>query len=80
MYLDFTKPLFNLDTAGCRRAGAIGGRRSAEARRRRQLAETAIPAATTPERETAHEAIKRIDALCPWLIGAERPTTRRVTA
>jgi hypothetical protein len=26
-----------------------------------------------PREETAGEAIQRIDALCPWLVGAKRP-------
>jgi hypothetical protein len=27
--------------------------------------------------ETASEAIRRIDALCPWLVGVERREARR---
>ena len=30
-----------------------------------------------PREETAGEAIRRIDALCPWLVGAERREIRR---
>ena len=30
-----------------------------------------------PHEETAAEAIRRIDALCPWLVGAERCVSRR---
>jgi hypothetical protein len=30
-----------------------------------------------PREETAGEAIRRIDALCPWLVGAARCEIRR---
>jgi hypothetical protein len=80
MNIDYTAPYFNMTIAACLAAGARGGRRSARSRRLRKAAE--IPAATIaePTSETAAEAISRIDALCPWLSGVERPTNHRLSA
>jgi hypothetical protein len=53
--------------------GALGGR--ARARNLRLLRARRAPVArkfNQPRQETAAEAMRRIDALCPWLVGAER--------
>ncbi len=66
-------PYHNKSIAQCRAIGRRGGLRSARNRRLRRLTEAPVPTTATPEpeRETAREAIERIDALCPWLRGAE---------
>jgi hypothetical protein len=71
---DRSKPLFNLDVAGCRRAGRRGGLAHARNLRARKSAQAQSPVqpVVLPHEETAAEAIARIDALCPWLIGCER--------
>jgi len=66
--------LFNKKPEDMRRIGALGGR----ARARNLRLRKACPAPVTrdlrrPREETAADAIRRIDALCPWLVGAERP-------
>jgi hypothetical protein len=77
MNLDHNRPYFNMSIDPCRRAGGLGGRRSTMSRRLRIRQAPALPE-TEPHVETAAEAIARIDALCPWLRGAEgRPTRRR---
>ncbi len=65
--------LFNKKPEDMRRIGALGGR----ARARNVRLRKACPAPdarqlSRPCEETAAEAIQRIDALCPWLVGAER--------
>ena len=65
--------LFNKRPEDMRRVGTLGGR----ARARNLRFRTAIPVPvigelSRPLTETAGEAIRRIDALCPWLAGAER--------
>ncbi len=67
---DYTKPYFNMTIAACRAAGRRGGRRAAM--NRRQLAQSAFPAATSPEphRETAHEASTLLDQRFPHLRSA----------
>ena len=65
--------LFNKKPEDMRRIGALGGR----ARVRNLRLRKAIQAPVThelrrPREETAAEAIRRIDALCPWLVGVER--------
>jgi hypothetical protein len=78
MNLDHSRPYFNMSIAACRRAGGRGGRRSAISRRLRQNSQAPVLPETELHVETAAEAIARIDALCPWLRGAEgRPTRRR---
>jgi len=67
------RPYFNMTIGACRRAGAIGGRRSA--RNRRLLNANRAPVApetAEPSLETAAEAIALLDAQFPWLRGAER--------
>ena len=76
MNLDHSRPYFNMSIAACRRAGGRGGRRSAMSRRLR-LDQAPVPLETEFHVETAAEAIARIDALCPWLRGAEDHPTRR---
>ena len=65
--------LFNKEPADMRRIGALGGR--ARARNLRLRKARPAPVARELRRsheETAAEAIRRIDALCPWLVDAER--------
>jgi hypothetical protein len=76
MNLDYSRPYFNMSVAACRRAGGRGGRRSAMSRRLRLDHAPVLPE-PEPHVETAAEAIARIDALCPWLRGAENHPTRR---
>jgi hypothetical protein len=81
MNLDHTSPYFNMTIAACRAAGAVGGRRSAQSRRLRKYNERQRTGNITgTQRETAAEAIARIDALCPWLRGAEGRTMRPLSA
>jgi hypothetical protein len=70
--------LFNKTPEDMRRLGAFGGRVRARNVRLRKTRE--VPVArefSRPHEETAAEAIRRIDALCPWLVGAERCVSRR---
>ena len=71
MTIDHSRPYFNLDRQGCRRTGAIGGRRAARNRRLRRLAETPVPAArpVEPEVETTHQASLLLDQRFPHLRG-----------
>ena len=77
--MDFESPyLFNKTPADMRRLGALGGRVRARNLRLRKARE--VPVArelSRPHEETAAEAIRRIDALYPWLIGAEHCMSRR---
>jgi hypothetical protein len=78
MYIDFTRPYFNMAIAACRAAGARGGRRSAQNRRLQKISEESVRRELIePREETAAEAIARIDALCPWLRGVEIRTSPR---
>jgi hypothetical protein len=72
--------LFNKKPEDMRCVGALGGR----ARARNLWLRKARQAPVTrkfnqPHSETTAEAIRRIDALCPWLVGAERCQARRQT-
>ena len=70
--------LFNKEPGDMRRIGALGGR--ARARNLRLRKPCPAPVArelSRPHEETAAEAIRRIDALCPWLVGAECREGRR---
>ena len=70
--------LFNKKPGDMRRIGALGGR--AHARNLRVRKPCPAPVAyeiIQSHEETAAEAIRRIDALCPWLVGAERCEGRR---
>ena len=70
--------LFNKTPEGLRRVGALGGRARARNLRLRKARQASVPAELSrPHEETAAEAIRRIDALCPWLVGAERCVPRR---
>ena len=63
--------LFNKKPDDMRRGGALGGR----ARNLRLRKACQVPGRreiSRPREETAGEAIRRIDALCPWLVGVER--------
>jgi len=65
--------LFNKKPGDMRRVGALGGRARARNLRRRKAGQVAVTRELSrPHEETAAEAIRRIDALCPWLVGAER--------
>jgi hypothetical protein len=66
--------LFNKKPEDMRRIGALGGR----ARSRNLRLRKSCPMRVAGEHEeTAAEAIRRIDTLCPWLVGAERCEARR---
>ncbi len=80
MNLQFGTPYHNKPIDQCRAIGRVGGLRSARSRRLRRLAESSLPTVVTPEPagEAARQAIERIDALCPWLVGAERRTAKRM--
>jgi hypothetical protein len=65
--------LFNKKPEDMRRIGALGGRaRARNLRFRKGRSVPVTPEIARPHKETAAEAIRRIDALCPWLVGAER--------
>jgi len=69
--------LFNKKPEDMRRIGALGGRarvRNLRFREARQLPVTGE--IKRPCVETAGEAILRINALCPWLVGVERREAR----
>lgn len=69
--------LFNKKPEDLRRIGGLGGRARA---RNLRLREAPVPVAcelSRPHEETAAEAIRRINALCPWLVGAERREGRQ---
>ena len=69
--------LFNKTPADMRRLGAIGGRGRARNLRLRKARQAPVARELSrPHEETAAEAIRRIDALCPWLVGAERCVSR----
>ena len=70
--------LFNKKPEDMRSVGALGGR--ARARNLRFGKARQVPVTREigrPREETACEAIGRIDALCPWLVGVERREGRR---
>ena len=77
MNIDHDRPYFNMSIADCRRAGTIGGRRSARNRKVRQM----VQLHTTQESpevhvETAREAIELLDRQFPWQRDAERRGAR----
>ena len=70
--------LFNKKPGDMRRVGALGGRARARNLRLRKGGHTPVThQLNQPHEETAAEAIRRIDALCPWLVGVERCGARR---
>lgn len=70
--------LFNKKPADMRRIGALGGRACGRNLRLRKVCPVPIARELNrPDEETAAEAIGRIDALCPWLVGAECREGRR---
>jgi hypothetical protein len=70
--------LFNQKPEDMRGIGARGGRARARNLRCRKDRPTSVTRKFHhPHQETAAEAIRRIDALCPWLVGAERGEARR---
>lgn len=70
------KPYFHMTLEACRRAGAMGGRRSALKRRERQLAQPPVRASRDlePQPETAHQASVLLDQQFPHLRDAWRPS------
>lgn len=73
--------LFNKKPGDMRRVGAFGGRARARSLRLRKACLLPVTREfSRPHEETAAEAIRRIDALCPWLVGAERCEARRRTS
>lgn len=73
--------LFNKKPEDMRRVGALGGRARARNLRLRKARQVlVIREISRPREETAGEAIRRIDAWCPWLVGAERCDARRRTS
>jgi hypothetical protein len=69
--------LFNKKPEDMRRIGALGGRARARNFRLRKARPVPVtPKITQPREETAAEALRRIDALCPWLVGVERREPR----
>jgi len=70
--------LFNKEPEDMCRIGALGGRaRSRNLRLRKACPVRVAGELRRPQEETATEAIRRIDTLCPWLVGAERCEARR---
>lgn len=69
--------LFNKKPGDMRRVGALGGRARARNLRLRKACAAPVREPGRPDKETAAEAIRRIDALCPWLAGVERGEARR---
>ena len=62
--------LFNKTPEDMRHLGALGGRARARNLRLRQARQAPVARELSrPHEETAAEAIRRIDALCPWLVG-----------
>ena len=77
MTLDHDRPYFNLSIDACRRAGAVGGRRSARNRKLRQTGQLHVARENVEAHlETAAEAIALLDRQFPWLRGAEYRTSR----
>jgi hypothetical protein len=65
--------LFNQKPEDMRRVGARGGHARARNQRLRKASQVPVTREISrPREETAGEAIRRIDALCPWLVGVER--------
>jgi hypothetical protein len=61
-----------------RRVGSLGGRARARNLQLRKVCHVpVIRELSRPHEETAAEAIRRIDALGPWLVGVERREARR---
>ena len=70
--------LFNKKPGDMRRVGALGGRARARNLRLGKVGQApVIHEPSRPPEETAAEAIRRIDALCPWLVGVECREARR---
>jgi hypothetical protein len=68
---------FNKKPGDMRRIGALGGRARARNLRLRKVWQVpVIRELRRPQSETVAEAIRRIDALCPWLVGVERREAR----
>lgn len=70
--------LFHKKPADMRRIGGLGGRARARNLRLRKVCPAPIAREfSRSHEETAAEAIGRINALCPWLVGAERREGQR---
>ena len=69
--------LFNKKPEDMRRIGALGVRARVQNLRLRKTHQVPVTREIRrPCEETAGEAIQRIDALCPWLVGVERREAR----
>jgi hypothetical protein len=69
--------LFYKEPEDMRRIGTLGGRARARNLRLRKAGRTLVTRELNQlHQETAAEAIRRIDVLCPWLVGAERCEAR----
>jgi len=70
--------LFNKEPGDMRRIGGLGGRaRTRNLRLREACRASSAREPSRSHEETAAEAIRSIDALCPWLVGAERREGRQ---
>jgi len=70
--------LFNKKPEDMHRIGARGGRaRARNLRLRKACPAPVVFELSRPHEETAGEAIRCIDVLCPWLVGAERREIQR---
>jgi hypothetical protein len=70
--------LFNKKPEDMRRVGARGGRaRARNLRLRKARQEPVTRERNRPHEETMAEATRRIDVLCPWLVGVECEARRR---
>jgi hypothetical protein len=74
--------LFNKTLADMHHVGALGGRARARNLRLRKATEVPVISAGNQQlhEEPVSEAIRRIDALCPWLVGAEHRGARLRTS
>ena len=71
--------LFNKKPSDMRRVGALGGRARARNMRLRKAVQTPLDCENGPShQETVAEAIQRLEALCPWLVGRERGEAGRI--
>jgi hypothetical protein len=70
--------LFNKSPEDMRRVGSLGGRaRARNLRLRKSNQMPVVGEFSRPRMETAAEAMRRIDVLCPWLAGVEHYKARR---
>jgi hypothetical protein len=71
--------LFNKKPADRRRVGGLGGRARARNLRLRKAVQTPVNCESVQSHEeTVAEAIQRLEALCPWLVGGARGEAGRI--